>query len=240
MISSKENIKFKKLKKLSLKKYRDFFKEFLVFGEHLVQEALVKKAVVEIYTIDSNRQGILISEKLMKELNNNKILYSVCALCKINNKPLKSNQILVMDDIQDPGNVGTLLRSACAFGFKHIFSSEKTVDFYNEKTIRSSQGAIFHLFLERGNILKFLELAKNDDYTIFSTSVNKKNINLDDKSFFKQKNKKILILGNEGAGISSSIQEKSEYFIHIDINDIESINVGVAGSILMYLLRNKI
>lgn len=237
MIISKENIKFKKLKKLLLKKYRDLYQEFLVFGEHLVEEAQKKNVILEIYTIDQSKPGTLISYNLMKKLNTNKTLYPVCALCKINSQPLKSDKILIWDDIQDPSNAGVLLRSACAFGFRHIFISPKSVDFYNEKTIRSSQGAIFYLFLERGNIINFLLSAKKDNYTIFSASVNKKNINLENSSFLKSQNKKILILGNEGSGISEIVQKHSDYFLNIDIENIESLNVGTAGSILMHLLK---
>ncbi|QTX02659.1 23S rRNA methyltransferase [Candidatus Phytoplasma luffae] len=238
MIISKNNPQFKKLKKLSFKKYRDLYQEFLVFGNHLVEEALKAKIVLELYTTSLNGQGTLISENLMKELNNNKIIYKICAVCKKNNKSLESDKILVLDDIQDPGNAGTLLRSACAFGFKHVLSSNKTVDFYNEKTIQSSQGAIFNLFLEKGEILDFLTYYKNNNYLIFSTSVNKKNINLKEISTLDKKIKKILILGNEGSGISDSVQQKSDYFISIDTSDcVESLNVGVAGSIIMHLLK---
>ncbi|WP_323847704.1 MAG: RNA methyltransferase [Phytoplasma sp.] len=237
MISSKGNIKFKKLKKLSLKKYRDLYAEFLIFGEHLVQEALKKKVIIEIYTIYPSQQGILISHHLMKELNKNKTLYQICALCRIKPQTLQSDKILVLDDIQDPSNVGILLRSACAFDFKHVFSSSRSVDFYNEKTIRTSQGAIFHLSLERGNLIEFLSSAKKNNYTIFSSSVNKKNINLNNVSYLNKNKKKILILGNEGAGVSSLVEDNSDYSLYIDINNIESLNVGVAGSILMHLLK---
>ncbi|MEZ0180402.1 TrmH family RNA methyltransferase ['Camptotheca acuminata' phytoplasma] len=237
MFFSKNNFHFKKLKKLSLKKYRDFYQEFLIFGEHLIEEALKKGVVLELYTISSDKEGTLISPNLMKELNSNKIIYNRCALCKKVSEPLKSDKILVLDDVQDPSNMGALLRSACAFGFKHVFSSLKSADFYNEKTIQSSQGALFSLFLKRGNIEEFLTTAKKNDYLIFSALSHEKNIELNEASALAKQRKKILVLGNEGTGISPLVQNKSDYFLCIQTDLVESLNVNAAGSILMYILN---
>ncbi|MDV3170819.1 MAG: RNA methyltransferase [Candidatus Phytoplasma stylosanthis] len=239
IIVSKKNIQFQKLKKLTLKKYRELYQEFLIFGEHLIEEALRKGIILKLYTISSDKEGILISKDLMKELNLNKIVYSRCAICKKISKPLKSDKILVLDGVQDPGNVGTLLRSACSFGFHHIFGSFQTADFYNEKTIQSSQGSLFYLFLERGDVDTFLSLYKKNNYFILGTSVDKKKIDLKKISLSLQNYKKILVLGNEGSGISDLLEKKIDYFLHIETSIVESLNVSAAGSILMYLLSNQ-
>ncbi|MDO8168163.1 TrmH family RNA methyltransferase [Candidatus Phytoplasma melaleucae] len=239
MILSKNNPKFKKLKKLLSKKYRNLYQEFLIFGKNIIQEAEKKEIISELYTINPNKEkGILIQKTLMKNLNKNKVLYSQVAVCRMTQKTIETNKILALDDVQDPKNAGVLMRSACAFGFRHIFFSSKSVDYYNEKTIRSSQGAIFNLFLERGNIKKFIISQKEKKYHIFSACVYEKNIDLNKINKIFLKNKKIiLVLGNEGIGISNEIKNISDYFLHIKTNPIESLNVSVAGSILMYLLR---
>ncbi|MFR0367754.1 TrmH family RNA methyltransferase [Candidatus Phytoplasma palmae] len=241
MISSRHNYKFKKLKKLLLKKYRDKYQEFIVYGEHLIEEALKKKIVIELYSSSFLKNSILMKEFLFKELNVLGEPPFKIALCKICNIPLKNknNNILVLDEIQNPQNAGVLLRSACAFNFNHVFFSKNSVDYYNEKTIRSSQGACFNLFLERGDIINFLDLKINQSYKIFSSCVYDKNINLNqlNSNFFKENPKRILIVGNEGSGISSEVKKKSHFFLNIKTTSVESLNVAVAGSILMYFLK---
>ncbi|MDV3169123.1 MAG: hypothetical protein Q8796_02350 [Candidatus Phytoplasma australasiaticum] len=117
MILSSNNPIFKKMMKLSSKKYRDLYQEFIVFGNHLVQEALKKGIVLHLYTINPEKEaGLFIKKSLMKALNNNHILYSQVAICKMLKFSGFSDKILILDDIQDPSNAGLLLRSACAFG----------------------------------------------------------------------------------------------------------------------------
>ncbi|MDV3198193.1 MAG: RNA methyltransferase [Vigna little leaf phytoplasma] len=221
------------------KKYRDIYQQFLIFGEHLIEEASKKNIIDVLYTINPQQKGVLISPNLMKELHPQKVLYSQLALCFIRQKTIKSSKILVLDDVQDPGNAGVLLRSACVFGFQHIFLSHRSVDIYHEKTLRASQGALFHLFCERGNIKEFLLSQKNKKYFIFSTCAHEQNFFLHDinKTFLKNHSQRILVVGNEGAGISPFVKKISHYHLRIETSVVESLNVSVAGSILMYLLK---
>ncbi|WP_244611425.1 TrmH family RNA methyltransferase [Candidatus Phytoplasma sacchari] len=242
IIQSKNNITFKKLKKLiKYSKYRNLYKEFIVFGKHSVEEAFKKKIVKKIYCINKEKENhILIKKELIKELHPNKVLFNKMALCDITQKKITSEKILVLDNIQDPGNVGNLLRSACAFGFEHVFFSDKSVDLYNEKVIRSSQGAFFNLFLEKGNTYNFLNNLKKQKYNIFSSCVYEKNINLKkiNNIFLNKYQKRVLILGNEGLGISNWIKKISDFLLNIETSiQTESLNVSSAGSILMYILK---
>ncbi|KXT29266.1 spoU rRNA Methylase family protein [Candidatus Phytoplasma oryzae] len=241
MILSKNNLTFKKLKKIiKYSKYRKLYQEFIVFGKHSIQEASKKKIVKKIYNIYDEKKDSFIKISLMKELHPHKVLYPEIALCKMIQKKIISNKILILEDVQDPGNIGNILRSACAFGFNHVFFSNKSVDLYHEKIIRTSQGAFFHLFLEKGDIIKFLSSMQNQKYSIFSTCVNQKNIDLNqcNKIFLNKYPKRILILGNEGLGISWKIKKMSDFLLNIKTSlNIESLNVSSAGSILMYILK---
>ncbi|MBS2126408.1 RNA methyltransferase ['Fragaria x ananassa' phyllody phytoplasma] len=243
MITSKQNPIFKKLKKLKLKKYRDLYQQFLIYGDHLIEQAEQAQNnnknnfFIEIYTSSYTKKGIFIAPELMKELSQTKTVFDQIALCQFTLSPkldLIHNKILVLEDIQDPANLGALMRSAVAFGFNQIFLSFHSADFYHEKTIRTSQGSLFNLVLQRGQIKIFLEQAKQKGYQVFITLPHQKaNI-----SFEKTKSylKKILILGNEGSGISFPVITLADYCLNIKTQQVESLNVAVAGSILMYLL----
>ncbi|EMR14649.1 MULTISPECIES: TrmH family RNA methyltransferase [Candidatus Phytoplasma] len=239
MILSSNNPIFKKMMKLSSKKYRDLYQEFIVFGNHLVQEALKKGIVLHLYTIKPEKEaGLFIKKSLMKALNNNHILYSQVAICKMLKFSGFSDKILILDNIQDPSNAGLLLRSACAFGFKNIFFSNNSVDIYNEKTIQVSQGAIFNLDFFRGDLANFLSFLKKNDYFVIGTCGHENNFLSNNLINICSKYYKIaLILGNEGQGISVISRQKSDYLIAIPTtNLVESLNVAVAGSIIMFYM----
>lgn len=210
-----------------MKKYRDLHEEFIVFGDHLITEAIKSNSVAELYTSNPNKEGILISEQLMKELNETVTAFDQLALVKKTRKTIESDKILVLEDVQDPDNVGALLRSALAFGFNKVILSNKSADIYNDKTIRSSQGALFHLDIERTDVIGALKDLKNKDYKVITTMLN-------GSSEFPKANKIALVMGNEGSGISSEVELLSDFKLTIKTSGVESLNVLVAGSILMY------
>lgn len=228
LIESKQNPQIKHLNKLNQKKYRDEYNEFLVYGEKLVSLAKEKGIVKEVYTSNPNKGGILITKKLMGELSVTKTDYDILAICEKKNHPIDSNKILVLEDIQDPTNVGALLRSALAFNFKHVILSNKCADIYNDKTIRASGGALFSLFVERNDIYQKINKYKKEGYKVYGADAHKSGTKIDKST------KSILVLGNEGMGLSNEIKPLIDSFINIPTNEVESLNVSVAGSILMY------
>lgn len=243
MITSLENKEIKKYLKLKKKKYRDLEKLFLVEGEHLIKEAeksnsLVKVILTEDKELETNKEILYVTHEIMKKLSNLDTPPEMIGVCKINdNNKVKGNIILALDDIQDPGNLGTIIRSAVAFNIKTILLSENTVDLYNPKVLRSTQGLLFYTNIIRCDLEKELKKLKEEQYSIYVTNVEEgKEINK-----MNVAEKLVLVMGNEGNGVSSNIKSLKDENIYIKTNNlVESLNVGVATSILLYELDSKV
>ena len=229
MISSIENPKIKLLIKLKQGKYRKSEKMFIVEGAHLVKEAMLAGVLIEAYSINEQEGYIQVSESVMKKITTTDTVVKEIGLCKFIEKSNITDKVLILDCVQDPGNMGTIMRSACAFGFNTIFVGTGSVDIYNEKVIRSSQGAIFKLNFLFGNVVEFI---KGLSHKVYGTNV-VRGIPLD--KIIKQ-DKIAVILGNEGNGISKEVDDLLLDNIYIPMNNTESLNVAIAGSIIMYTL----
>ena len=231
MITSLTNNKVKNWTKLKDKKYRDETNTFLVESEHLVDEALKKGVVLELISLENTKynDAIIVSKEVMKKITNQVTPPNVCAVCeKLKEEEVLGNT-LILDDISDPGNLGTIIRSAVAFGFKNIVLSLNSVDVYNPKVIRSSEGMIFHLNILYTDIISFI---KNHSFLkIYGTSV----INGTKLSNIKFIDKVGIIIGNEGRGMSKELIKYCNDLIYIPMNNLcESLNAGVSASIIMY------
>lgn len=233
MITSLTNQVVKDLVKLNTSKGRKEAGLFIVEGRHLVLEAIKAGVLVKAYTIKDDLEGEKVSEQVMKKICNTNTVVNQIGICKFIEKRELSDKILILDGVQDPGNLGTLMRSAKAFNFNTIFLSDGTVDPYNDKVIRSSQGAIFKLNIIQGNIIDFLN--KISDYDIYSTNVIN-GIDIRDANISK---KIALILGNEGNGVSDEVKALNLKNLYISMDNMESLNVSIAGSILMYEISKK-
>ena len=239
MISSLTNDFVKYLDKLKLKKYRDIEHKFIVEGEHLVQEAeknelLEKIIVVDGYEYKSKIETIVVSEDVMKKVSLLDTPSKVIGLCKMKDEKEIGEKVVILDDIQDPGNLGTIIRSSLAFNIDTIVLSLNTVDLYNPKVIRATQGMLFNINIIRKDLVDVINELKNSNYTIYTTDVND-GINLKN---IEKTNKYALIMGNEGNGVRDNISLLADTRINININKkVESLNVGVATSIILYELE---
>lgn len=239
-ISSKQNTKIKEIGKLiSDNSYRKERKEFVIEGFHLLEIALEDKLVKAVFSlepiknIDEKITNYIVSEDILKKISTQKNPQGVVAICSMRKeKEITHNNVLYLDEVSDPGNLGTLLRTALAFSFKDVILSKGSVSLYNEKTISSSQGAIFRLNIISGDEQNLIDL-KEKGYKILATeikgSVELKNI--------KKSDKQVLILGNEAHGVNEKILNLADERIRIDINEIESLNVAICGAIMMHYLR---
>ena len=229
MIESLENSKIKFLLKLKLSKYRRSEQKFICEGAHLVQEARNAGLLIEAYSLEDKEGYIQVSVPVMKKLCNTNTVVSEIGLCKMKENTKITDKILILDCIQDPGNMGSLMRSACAFGFKTLFIGTGSVDIFNDKVIRSSQGAIFKLNYQFGDISEFLNKITHKVYTTnVLEGIPLKEIKAEDKV--------AVILGNEGNGVSKELQALELDAIYIPMQNTESLNVAIAGSIIMYEL----
>lgn len=237
VISSLDNFRIKELKKLQNKKYRDIQDLFIVEGEHLVEEAhksglLQEVLIEEYYEINFEAKKTFISNKVMKYLSLLDSPTTVIGICKKKEESKElGNKILILDNIQDPGNLGTIIRSAYAFNVSSIIISDDTVDIYNEKVIRSAQGMLFNINIVRNNLVDSINNLKENSYYVYGTDVEGgKELHL-----VENKEKSAIIIGNEGQGISEDIKKLCNEFIYINMNSkCESLNASVAASIILY------
>ena len=230
-IESLNNERVKRWQKLKEKKYRDDVNLFVIEGDHLITEAKKAGIIKEIITIDKNEKAdYYVTPQIMKKISSQKSPSKSIAICYKLEKHEIGNKILCLDNIQDPGNLGTIIRSAVAFSFDTIILSQDTVDLYNDKVIRSCEGMIFHINIIRKNLESFL-IENNNQYNILITDVSKgENIRM-----LNLKQKIILVIGNEGNGVNENLKKFAHYFIKISMNsNCESLNAGVAASILMH------
>jgi TrmH family RNA methyltransferase len=234
MITSLKNQTVKDLTELHTSRGRKNSGLFLVEGPHLVREASEAGYLVKAYTTDDSLDGEEVSEEVMKKICQTNTPVSQIGVCKMLDKHEISNRVLILDGIQDPGNLGTLMRSAKAFDFNTIFLADGSCDIYNDKVIRSSQGSIFKLNFIHGDKIEFIKnLSKT--HKVYNTNVRNgkdiRNVDVEEKV--------AVILGNEGNGVSDEINELPLDSLFINMSNMESLNVGVAGSILMYEVANK-
>lgn len=243
IITSTNNQKIKDWCKLHEKKHREKQQRFLIENEHLIQEAIHANLLETLIVLENTSHSfhfdgevVFVNEPVMNKLKSNSSMPSYMAVVKMPKlQGSLGNRIILCDDIQDPGNVGTMIRSAYSFGFDTLIVSNASVDIYNEKVIRSTQGALFHMNVLRGNLLDFIHKFKKEDYKIYATTLT----NAKGLSTFENPEKLVLLFGNEGAGVSQKLIDECDENIFIEMNRFESLNVAMACGICTYWFRKR-
>lgn len=238
LYQSIENKKIKELKKLSTKKYRDQTNLFLIEGEHLIKEANQTGYLQELILKENTEFSLDVptnyaTEAVLKYLTQLENSTTIIGICQKKEQEKIGNRVLLLDDIQDPGNLGTIIRSAVAFHIDTIILGLGCADLYNAKTIRSSQGMLFHINIVREDLYQTIIELKKKKYLILGTKVTDgKNIKDIEKI-----EKSAIIMGNEGKGVSEAILSLCDEYLYIPCSEAcESLNVGVATSIILYEL----
>jgi len=241
MSLTKNEIKF--IKSLQLKKFRDQHQQFVIEGEKVVNELFTqdKFSVKKVYyteefdvnLIPSNLESKLISNKDLDRITGFKKANKILAIANFNTISDidfdENNLILILDNVKDPGNLGTIIRTADWFGITQIIVSENTVELYNPKVIQSSMGAIYRMNFHIKSLTNVITEFKNNDYTIYGAVMNGKNIYKTDI-----KAKSVLVMGSESHGISNEILNLTSDKITIpNFGKSESLNVAMASGILL-------
>ena len=260
VITSKDNEIVKNIKKLKEKKYRDQTGQYIIEGIKLVKEAIEEKANIQKIVLceDCENDGtiekalmyeiakydcIYVSKKVFETITDVNTPQGILAIIKrkaLNEQEIsyKEDLIVVLDGIQDPGNLGTILRTVDSVGLSQIVLSEKTADPYNPKVVRSTMGAIFRLnIIQSNNIIEDLKKIKKNRFKLLATSLENSesiyNIDL---------NKKAIIIGNEANGVSKEVfnivDEKTKIPM---LGKTESLNAAVATGVILYeYVRRKV
>ena len=241
IITSKANSVVKNAKKLHQKKYRK--SAYLIEGWHLFEEAVQAGVTIEkIFALESYRdqlatfpQTIWVSEEILLDLADTQTPQGIVAVIQkeeVGLPELHQGKFLFLEDVQDPGNVGTMIRTADAAGFTGVIVSEKSADIYSLKTLRSMQGSHFHLPIYRMPLASFVEEAKKSNLPILATTLSRESKDYRELSSLVNF---VLVMGNEGQGISSVMAESADQLVHIGMKgQAESLNVAVAAGILMF------
>ncbi len=242
VITSVQNTRVKQWMKYHEKKYRDKDKKFMIEGEHLIQEAHQANVISEIITVEGyhhywNQYPChCVSKEVMKKLCGSVSGSKIIAICNyITFDKASGKRYILLDDVQDPGNIGTIIRTAHSFGYSSVILSKGCADIYNEKVIRSTQGALFHIPVVRMDLLSVIEDLKNQDIKVYATSLT----NATSLSDTISQDEMALVFGNEGKGVSQNILDKCDERIYIEMQAFESLNVAVAAGICMYYYMSK-
>jgi len=259
LITSKDNEMVKHIKKLADKKYRDKNNCYIIEGIKLVEEAIQEDAQIEkIVICEECTKTAEISKSLMYEIAKFDCIYvtekiyktltqvinpqGIMAIIKKNKeRPIikyDEDVIIALDDIQDPGNLGTILRTVDSIGLKQLIVSKGTADVYNPKVVRSSMGAIFRVeVIEVENLKETIETMKRNNFELVVTS-----LQTESSIYDIDYNKKIIVIGNEANGVSQEIQDMADRKIKIPmLGKTESLNASVATAIILYeYIRQKL
>lgn len=259
VITSKDNEQIKHIRKLKEKKYRDEYKEYVIEGIKLIKEAIAEDANIKtIVACDNCVKNEEIDPKIMYEIAKynclyveEKVFHSITdvqnpqGLLAIMSKENEQEEIdygediiIALDDIQDPGNLGTIIRTVDSIGLKQLIVSKKSGDVYNPKVVRSSMGAILRVkVIESDNLVETLKQMKKHKFEIVATSLGTNNsiYDIDYK-------KKIIVIGNEANGVSKEVLDMADEKVKIPmLGKTESLNAAVATGVIAYeYVRQKI
>lgn len=234
-ITSIHNDNVKYWVSLKSKKIRDKERKFIVEGDHLIEEARKNNLIEYIISCVDEDADFYVTKEIMEKISDQKSISYNAAVVKFIPEDSVNGNVIILDNLQDPGNLGTIIRSSVAFNIDTIIISDTSVDLYNPKVVRATEGMIFNLNIIRRKLEEVIPVLKNLGYKIVGTDVNE---GIDVRNISKEN--VAIVIGNEGSGMSDSVRNLCDEFINIKINkSCESLNAGVAASIIMYEVSHE-
>lgn len=242
-IESTKNERVKAWKKLHTRKGREQADSFLIEGDHLVDEALAASVAIEAmittrtdYETPFSGSVYYVTQAVMDELSMTETAPGIIAVCqkKVWKQPTSlTGTYVLLDSVQDPGNVGTIIRTALALHASGVILGKGTVDVYNDKVIRSTQGALFHMPVYTGDLHQWIETFKKETVPVIGTALTNASPLKRDQTYPSF----ALLVGNEGEGVQPSLLSQATENVYIPISQrSESLNVGIATGILLFFL----
>lgn len=233
IIESVNNEKIKYYTKLQNKKYREEENLYIAPGEHLVREAISLNLAKEVFLLDGeeNTYGNVtyLKEPVMKKLSGLESAPKVLAIVKKNLANEIKGNVIILDNLKDPGNIGTIIRSAVAFNYNTVILSPNSADVFNIKTIRATEGMLYKVNIIIKELNEIIPYLKDKGYIVVGTDVQK------GTHPYKIDRMHALIIGSEAKGMSDDIKNLCDEFFYIPMSKkCESLNAGVSASILMY------
>lgn len=237
MITSLENKTVKQLCKLHLKKYRE--DSFLLLEEDLILAAKEKKYLKKlVYTgeLPFEFEDVLeVSQEVLDKIADKQGLSYIGVSKLVAEKDDYGNRIVILDRLQDPLNIGRIMEAAQLFGFDSLILSKDCAEIYNEKCLANCKAGIYELRICHKDLSEEILRLKDKGYYVAATGLSD---DTKDMREVKPQEKMAFILGNEGSGVDKKLMEISDCTMKIDMRNIDSLNVGMAASIIMYEFRS--
>ena len=242
MLTSLKNEKIQSWRSLKEKKGRAKYHSFLVEGTRMVQEAVASSFTVRAFllredyhvefALPKNIPAYILPDHVFQAVSDTKTPQGIAAVLDLQTREAEGPRLLALDGVQDPGNVGTIIRTADASGFDGILFSPDCADLFSPKVLRSTMGSIFRLgFSFPASLPDALNRLKKKGFSVLSSQ-------LDGNPFFERKNISqsfVLIIGNEGSGVSDQVKAVATHRLCLPMRGgAESLNAAVAAGIMMY------
>ncbi|MEZ7757755.1 RNA methyltransferase [Granulicatella adiacens] len=247
IISSSKNEKIKELVKLQTAKGRKKAGMYLLEGEHLVEEAIKERAQIKLIVVTGNRledyenllaqtdvQVLVVSQDVFHKLSMTETTQGILAVVEIVKQEILPHKghLIVLDAVQDPGNLGTIVRTADAAGFDAVILGTGSVDLYNDKVLRSMQGSHFHIPVFQANLQEYLPILKEKGVQVAVTALHRDS---KDYTILQGTIDVAIVVGNEGQGVSDDVIDLADVVVTIPMfGKAESLNVAIASALLMY------
>ena len=249
IIRSHQNAMVKNYQKLQTSKGRKKAEAYMIEGEHLVEEAIQSNVSIQSLVVSEDHvqlyeswiqkySTMIVSKEVFEKLSMTQTNQGILAIVPLEKKTLvevPKGRYLLVDAVQDPGNLGTIIRTSDAAGFDAVVLGEGCVDLYNDKVVRSMQGSQFHVPIYHENLMDVYGKLKENDIPIAVTALHR---DAKDFKWLTGRDSVAIVVGNEGNGVREELIDSADFIIQIPMfGQAESLNVAIATGILMYQTR---